>query len=352
MYFRNEKGNTLLYVLVTITLLSVFGTVLSAQALNGSEQVHKTEGFQQATDAAEMGIDHFYRDFKLKINNVDLRNNTCTKIIDNAKTIINSRTIDSNTSYKITFDIDPNKNCWFSPDEGKYKFSFLSTGYINKNGTQYSDKTITATFPIQINNLFPPRPEGFDDCGSANEPCIPTGQNTYVYDKAYFPNGLTISDKSTIIANSIYTNGDLIISGYNNTDELRIEHDLFINGGSLFHNHADAIVEGNFYLNGTFQENNHGELIIKGNATFYQDILTKPQSFICVEKTLTLSEVTKSVLGVTLLSEGQTCDSINSVGNGNGTEVTGVFAKEIRIFNSDENILINDNDLEVDYTGN
>ncbi|WP_078413936.1 hypothetical protein [Priestia abyssalis] len=71
---KNEKGYTLLTVLLMIVLITTFGLVLANAAFNTAKQNNITEEDVQVTDLAEMGITYFETEFrtKLKVHLEDL----------------------------------------------------------------------------------------------------------------------------------------------------------------------------------------------------------------------------------------------------------------------------------------
>ncbi|MFC4320965.1 hypothetical protein [Litchfieldia salsa] len=364
----NEDGNTLVMVLLTATLIMISGTALTSQALTGTKQVKQTEGQQIATDAAEMGIDHFYSEVKKGAIALDLSTNTCTQVQNAALAVPTPKvTIVSNTATPIEYTVDSTTGTSYAitvdsvpctkVDETKYTFSFYSTGTTLENGNKIS-KTLTATFPIQLNNKFPEKPPGFTECYNDSS-CLNVSKDkdTYTYLKdTYFPTGLELTEKVTTIAQSVYIEGDLQIKGYNNLEgELIINKDLFVNGDSEFNNFANTIVYGDYYLSGQFVGTNHAEVVVKEDAFFYDDITQKPHTFVCVEDDLTVTQKTLDSNVITLFPEGMTtCEQVEShfskkENGGNGTEANGIFAKRVSVFNSSSNVSINDNELEIIY---
>ncbi|WP_078545311.1 hypothetical protein [Litchfieldia alkalitelluris] len=367
MKYLNEKGSSLVVVLASITLITIFATVITAQAFNSSKQVNQTEVSQKATDAAEMGVTEFYQQLKAfytKPENLSLiSTDPCiTQITQKVNGIVTApvpngytnRQIDAETSYSID-----NISCQFNPMIKKHEFKFTSIGYAKESSTAYSERRLNARFPIHTNNMFPPMPGYFKTCGPSDVgTCSPSSDTQY--GNAYFPDGLNITNKSTITASNIYTDKDLQISGYNNVTELIIQNDLFIKGGTILGAQSDITVSGNFYLNGTLDTTNISDLIIHGDAYFYEDILTKPNSFVCIDGTLTITPNSKSEY-ITLLKnetrlEGKpkTCAQLleetkSGNGGGGGNGVPGIFASNVVIYDPNSNLLINDNEFDVTY---
>ncbi|MCA1031934.1 type II secretion system GspH family protein [Bacillus timonensis] len=344
---QNERGQTLVIVLLTISLISIFATVLVSQSLSGTKQVKQTEGHQKATDAAEMGIEQFYSALKEKYLKRNILIDPCPVLRSEANSLAKSKSIDSQTSYSISLDTDANKVCWYSSAEKKYKFSFKSTGSVS-SVTNTISKQLTATFSINFENMFPPLPDGFVPCkNSGSPPCTPTGdddddyEDGLTYNKVYFPNGFYVARSDSITANSLYIEDKLDISGFNKTDELKINQDLFVNGATLINTHATVKISGSLYLNGDFDIRNHGDLIVNGNMYLYKDIMYMPNSFICVDGTL--NKTTKSVMTITPLGNS-TCAQKALEKN-----IKGIFAKWVNTIDAKSNAVINDNDLTVSY---
>lgn len=64
---NNEKGYTLLTVILMMVLMTTFGLVLASAALNTAKQNNITEEEAQVTDLAEMGVTYFETEFRLKL---------------------------------------------------------------------------------------------------------------------------------------------------------------------------------------------------------------------------------------------------------------------------------------------
>ncbi|WP_419956022.1 type II secretion system protein [Neobacillus niacini] len=58
-YLKNERGMTLVIVLLTITVFSVLGLAVMGASVNNVKQVKKTESDIQTVDAAEMGVQYY-----------------------------------------------------------------------------------------------------------------------------------------------------------------------------------------------------------------------------------------------------------------------------------------------------
>jgi type II secretory pathway pseudopilin PulG len=56
---KDERGMTLVVVLLTITIFSVLGLAVVGASMNNTKQVQKTEVDIQTTDIAEMGVQHY-----------------------------------------------------------------------------------------------------------------------------------------------------------------------------------------------------------------------------------------------------------------------------------------------------
>ena len=66
MKLHNEKGITLVVVLLMITIFSILGMSVIGYALSNTKQVEKSEQVMQATDVAEMGVIHYKNAFMIR----------------------------------------------------------------------------------------------------------------------------------------------------------------------------------------------------------------------------------------------------------------------------------------------
>ncbi|WML47369.1 hypothetical protein RCG23_18160 [Neobacillus sp. PS3-34] len=124
---KNEKGYTLLIVLITITIILIFGMSLSGMVLSSRYQFNKTDNRNKATDLAEMGIT-YYKAVTNRIvaaaNTTASLNSTSTTYDSNFKSALKAytemktgyiklMTVESDKTYKINFmnidESNPNK---------------------------------------------------------------------------------------------------------------------------------------------------------------------------------------------------------------------------------------------------
>ncbi|WP_099352101.1 hypothetical protein [Fredinandcohnia onubensis] len=370
MSLFNQKGQTLVVVLLTITLISIFASVMTAQALNGSKQVAQTEHMQKATDAAEMGIDYFVEDI---IKKVDFRNNTlhknpCEYIFDVVTTLpatnpSSSQMMGSGTSFVLRD---------YQCEQSNKVFSFVSKGISNT-----TEKELKVSFPITIIQNFPNPPSGLITCqNGTNSPCDFT-DHTKFNSGVYFPSGLDINkvrgSSTTVTAlDDIFVYGKVKLVGENNPNnpyaclensnslcknglseyELWVKKDLYIDGGAdiegsniVVENHGTIYVGRDLHINWGLDDANHGDIIVKRDAYFYQKtILTKPNSFVCVKGTLFMPEGSDFNLVKPL--GGRTCEDLREL---NGSNNKGIYADYVSSYFSNAEVIVRTDELDVRY---
>lgn len=82
---KNEKGSSLIVVLLIVTLISVFSLVIMSSTVNSRTHINTTEQFNVATDVAEMGITHYDALLNSFFNNAYELSDAQTKIYENSK---------------------------------------------------------------------------------------------------------------------------------------------------------------------------------------------------------------------------------------------------------------------------
>jgi len=350
---NNERGSTLVVVLLSITLIMIFATVITSQVLSTSKQVKTTENFQVATDVAEMGIDYFLENVIKQVNftnNIPYKN-PCLYMKDVANSLpktnpIDSQMINSGASFELS-----DYQC--SPDNSI--FSFKSTGKAGLNNT----KEINISFPINIEHGFPERPPGFIDCDSETDaPCRPVGD--VVYDtNVYFPSGLVIEKvrgtTTTVTSfDSLYVYGKLYMKGENKVEnpnapeeysefELYVKNDVFIDGMTDVDNHGTIYVGRDLHVNWGLDDANHADIIVERDAYFYQKtILTKPNSFICVKGTLYMPK--DSDFSKVKKLGGKSCETLRTIKSEDG-----IYADRVLDIATSSEINILLDELNVEY---
>jgi Tfp pilus assembly protein PilX len=149
---RDEKGASLLIVIVTVFIVFTLGLSLASMTLSSRVQINKTEKVNVATDLAEMGVTYFDQ----KITNIVAEANAtgtnfCSQLnskLTAEKSKTNPNTVETNKSFKIyglTFSgITIQNNIATCQDP--ITIDFNSYGLDETNGK--SEKTLKVTMYI------------------------------------------------------------------------------------------------------------------------------------------------------------------------------------------------------------
>lgn len=240
---NNEKGSSLLIVLLIMTIFTIFGLSLMGLNLNTSKQVSKSGNDLQATNLAEMGAIQLKEEiFRILTNNngmsvTEIKNALDSQLPTNAK-LFQIKQGSTYPYYKIdSFTVTVES-------EDKVKVDFTSIGYSDSQQQKSITGTIVATKTIV--NLFPKIP---NDAVKISDD--PTYKDPATFTTAvYYDNGFSLqAEKQPLVfLDGLYST---VIVQENKTivsvtgDAHVIELDLKTNG-----NEALLCVQGDLYIYG------------------------------------------------------------------------------------------------------
>lgn len=256
----NQKGYTLILVLVTITVIFILGMSLSTMALSTRLQFNKTDEHNKATDLAEMGITYFQTEINSLIpqatSNAQKNNtNFCTELtnLDNQKLSAetNLKSVDGTNSYQI---ISPSIIC---TDPTKVTVTFSSKGItandavtlkgifaiLGSSGNSRVGETLPSTslFTIQAGNV------------------TLNGNRNFSYDKSVYFNSFTSNGRVKLSVNADAYFGSITMNG-----------------------NSFVLVKGNAYFNYLIMNGNPGYIEVDGDAIFVTPPI-KQNSNICIK---------------------------------------------------------------------
>lgn len=306
-YARNERGGSLLIVLLILVIFTLLGLSALAMNLTATKQLNKKGNMAQSRHLAEMGILHY----KADIDNAVLRFNSvpANYMIYTAKGVVDQDK--SFTKYKeglckIVSTIDVSSNV-ANINTGSYSFTkepinckvdkieqpFISHGQ-SKNGNKNIKATIIVAQSVNLDGgngtppVLPGIPPQKPNSPAANAPRV-NDLDDIRKDNGYkVVHGTTSKDPFTTSAaiellgsvdmnkKSTWIFGDnLLIGGSfsmktagNNLSTLTVNNDFYIGGSFHTDNHNSIIVSGNFIVMGNSNYGTKSSLQVNGNALF------------------------------------------------------------------------------------
>jgi hypothetical protein len=313
MINHNQKGITLVVVLLMITVFSILGMSVIGYTISNTKQIDKSESVMQSTDVAEMGVIHYKNAFIQNANKVlseliDINGINTNRYLtkeakeqalydflkdennqEKFKVIFNSETPQT---HNLIYSFE-NQIADFDHEKNEIKVTFDTKGQYK----QKKQETITTTIVLNVKSIFEKGSNSGDDGGNENDNTLPT----MVVPR---PDGLInceIKNSNNLVCGSttynlsiqnlklpnFYLNGDGV---FNN---LQVEKDtiIYIVGKADFNGITGGINKDNYiYISGdaTFTNIMNGidmnnKIFIGGNATFNDEGMNfKKESSICV----------------------------------------------------------------------
>lgn len=300
---NNQKGVTLVVVLLMVTVFTILGMSVIGYALTNTNQVEKSEKNMQAVDIAEMGVIRYKNEFMEKakellsdsINAVNeankdmkitktestLRNELDTEITKRRNSFlleIPERNVPNQTSqlgingsYTIKIP-DKNQNIFSRDDKNninKITVKFISTGKINPQIIE----SITTTIEFNINAIIQLKEIDNGDSGSGGDsnPGNGSGNNPVDLDKIIDrPTGLVNCEFNNTIMNTCSYEDSIEIDNPNmnlsNVNTL-ISEDLTITKGNIGMSNSLLYIMQDGFFDGIHGINS-SKIYVGGDATF------------------------------------------------------------------------------------
>ncbi|NHC42446.1 type II secretion system protein [Bacillus sp. MM2020_1] len=245
---KNEKGYTLILVMIIITVTMILGLALSSAAFSTRKEFDKTDNRNRATDLAEMGITYYQAAInnliaisqgETKANKTDF----CSEFLiaeGKNKALYSSKLVDPNGDQYIVKKTTENA----CSNTGSFKFTFSSTGTTNSGEVKQLQGTIAISqIRTGIDNV--PDYSKFTDSGINKQ--LNTSKE---FSAAEYPNGVSFTPGLTIVGGNILT---VVKSAYFES--------LEINGGSQVIVQEDAIIKQITSVNGNTNLKIYGDAI-------------------------------------------------------------------------------------------
>lgn len=323
---KNEKGYALLFVMLLVMLFTILGFGLLLMNVNASKQFSIKEDQVQARHYAEMGLLHYQalvedavEAYKFTATRAGAntaisksRQELCNKIQAIGK-VEQSRV---GSSYKVpTAKLS---GCAVG-DLGEITITMSSTGIAQSGKIKLVEGSMEVTPPIIVAS----------DANATTEPAIPAKpvNNTSQPPITSYPSsgdvrGFVEIDgpftirrtsyhfESFVIKSSPSINA-LIAGGGNSGDTLKIEKDMYIEGGVYSNNFICVYVQGDLTILGNIDLGPHSLILVYGDAYFRGSVVTNPNAKIHVIGNMylgtskTLTNAYKNFLGYT-----KNCESI------------------------------------------
>ncbi|WP_157413015.1 type IV pilus modification PilV family protein [Neobacillus drentensis] len=210
---REEKGSTLITVLLMIVVFTVIGLSLIGINVNNSKQVSKSGNDIQATNLAEMGTTHLKEDIFTKIASDEYKTKDLEEIKKSLQseldTIIN-HDFQVNTSNKTKFKIAAatvQNEVVGNNEIIKVKFTSV--------GTSENDQTrkVIGTFKLLRGKgvSFPPKPPNITDANTYLNSIVYKGNYTKT-EPVYYYSGFTMNPPTTLtftVTADLYAKGTI-----------------------------------------------------------------------------------------------------------------------------------------------
>ncbi|OIJ10577.1 hypothetical protein BKP37_18780 [Anaerobacillus alkalilacustris] len=271
-YFNNQ-GYTLVIVLLTIVLISLFSLMLIPKALSTSLQINKSEGMAQAKDLSEMGIHyaHALIENKIILAINDAKGDPNFNKTNHDKLFCEKFTNRLNQlSFPYSINVNPNY---------LYKIQYADQININsKDNTNcigFKDLTLPIESVGMVNGKFEKRIEGQFVIGNKGVYPIPSESDGGSGElQPVDPNTLPLIE----VLNTVILSGRDVEEMYSSP---RFSHPVSIRGN------GQLSIGGNAWFNGNpsfdFRGNN-GILIVSGNAYFRDkiEIHGNQTNYVCI----------------------------------------------------------------------
>ncbi len=300
---RNEQGSSLLIVLLTIALISIFSVTIVSVALSGANQFQRNETRLQSTNIAEMGIiytqnkiiefigdhsslsiDQFKESFDATFTGEQVYINDESYFILSGFTTSLSEVVNNGQLMIITF-----KSLGYIAEKdttreirGSFSLQFQSGGGGGNHDQPYDDRD-------DFSKIQPPAP-----------PVLSPPDLTYVHNQSssggncHYPSstqftqthnirtdcsvdGDAIFNQYTTINNgdSLTVNGSLQLDRafiMNQNSELTVLEDAIFKGYTNFLNNSEISIGRDGFFSGHVDLNQNAEVLIQGNAHFNQSL--------------------------------------------------------------------------------
>jgi Tfp pilus assembly protein PilX len=261
---KNEKGYTLILVMIIITVIFILAMTLTSMAISTRLQFNKTDEQNKATDLAEMGITYFQTTVKklitaadnaAKINDTSFCSEFKNLNDQNKTTQTAFKSVDGQNGYQITI------NSSSSVDECNtnniFTILFKSKGITQKGDFEIINGTITLSNGSIVGNDAPNEEEYTEsENGSFQESINSTG-------KIYYEDPVKENRTYTIFNSSAWFDS-LTLNGQGS---FLFKHDVIFDYFSM-NNPTELTVEGNaIFLNPNHidKKTRKAEICIRGN---------------------------------------------------------------------------------------
>ncbi|WP_240374710.1 type II secretion system protein [Bacillus piscicola] len=122
----DNRGAALLIVLLTITIIGIFSTVIISVVLSASHQTDKIEASMQARDLAEMGVEAYRTNVSAELRDIIKDVKDAPDNAEDTKAEILTKICSNTISQKKKFNITE------SADDEEFKFDVRTTGFRNE----------------------------------------------------------------------------------------------------------------------------------------------------------------------------------------------------------------------------
>ncbi|AOV07590.1 hypothetical protein [Sporosarcina ureilytica] len=295
---KDERGSTLLIVLLLVAVFSILGIGLLSMNISASKQFNKKEEQVQARHLAEMGVLHYQAMISDMVNDIkfkkyydsdgnylkDKSEREYKQAVCNAANIgdVNSDDLEIG-AYFVERDASKNIVCGDIQSDTEYLIMYIkSTGEVSKDTK--SSKEVEAEIMLSSSRI------SGDQENEKNQP--PTGDGVEEYDYFIVRKGEHLS-----IANHVYVTGNLNIDsgGGKNFSFLRVRKNLHVARDIGFNNHACIVVEGDLRVDGDIdiKNKNNATIVVFGDAYFGNKLKSKSSEVIYVKGEVSGNNVPK-----------------------------------------------------------
>jgi Tfp pilus assembly protein PilX/cytoskeletal protein CcmA (bactofilin family) len=338
---KSEEGYTLVLVLLIITVFSIIFLSFMGQAISGTKQNKIVEKSSQSVALAEMGISYYEVEFQriFEVKQVDVNNQVInilkadsTKDYKAEATNAMKTALDqamSNGLIKTTVQVEGYPNSTFSiknfnstadPTNRKISLKFDVEGSENgKTTTLNADMVIDLALINLAGGSINPEYNQVEKPTNVSTQCI----NPSTFTDISCPNGVIIDKSMTYTeqyngyVGTIYSTGDLVLSGNGNKSKLTLHADSVSLNGNL-NSIVDITLESeknaNFggqlrvensdlYIGGNMTTDDHVTLALssriwtRGNASIGKSLTIDPTSTMCVKGDLSAQQLDIQVNG-------------------------------------------------------
>lgn len=299
MLKNNEKGSTLVMVLLIAVIITILGASLFAMNMSASKQFTNKEEQVQARHLAEMGVMHYQAKISDIVKEVKFKkyyDSDGNYLKDKStreykQAVCNTANIGELISdgpeigtYFVERNASKNIMCGNIQSDTEYLIIYIkSAGKVRENSN--SSKEIEAEIILTSSRISEDKEnEDKDDEGlkenEENQP--PTGDGVEKYDDFLVRQG-----EHLLKSNHVYVSGNLNIDegGGKNSSSLNVRKDLYIEGEISFNNHACIVVEGDLTVLGNIdiKNKNNAAIVVFGDAYFGNELKSKSSEVIYVK---------------------------------------------------------------------